>query len=228
GEVTVNGHPDMKGRVAPEFNASLLQRPDSDLTRPPPPGTRDRLKAIGPKAFADWMNASPRALITDTTMRDAPQSLLATRLRTADMLAVAPHYARLLPDLFSLECWGGATFDVSMRFLREDPWQRLAQLRQAVPNILFQMLLRGANAVGYTSYADNVVRHFVAQAAAQGVDLFRVFDSLNWVQNMRVSIDAVLESGALCEGAVCYSGDLFDTARPKYSLAYYVKIAREL
>ncbi len=228
GEVTVNGHPDMKGRVAPEFNASLLQRPDSDLTRPPPPGTRDRLKAIGPKAFADWMNASPRALITDTTMRDAHQSLLATRLRTADMLAVAPHYARLLPDLFSLECWGGATFDVSMRFLREDPWQRLAQLRQAVPNILFQMLLRGANAVGYTSYADNVVRHFVAQAAAQGVDLFRVFDSLNWVQNMRVSIDAVLESGALCEGAVCYSGDLFDTARPKYSLAYYVKIAREL
>ena len=228
GEVTVNGHPDMKGRVAPEFNASLLQRPHSDLTRPPPPGTRDRLKAIGPKAFADWMNASPRALITDTTMRDAHQSLLATRLRTADMLAVAPHYARLLPDLFSLECWGGATFDVSMRFLREDPWQRLSQLRQAVPNILFQMLLRGANAVGYTSYADNVVRHFVAQAAAQGVDLFRVFDSLNWVQNMRVSIDAVLESGALCEGAVCYSGDLFDTARPKYSLAYYVKIAREL
>ena len=228
GEVTVNGHPDMKGRVAPEFNAALLQRPSADLTRPPPPGTRDRLKAMGPKAFSEWMNASPRALITDTTMRDAHQSLLATRLRTADMLAVAPQYARLMPDLFSLECWGGATFDVAMRFLREDPWQRLAQLRQAIPNILFQMLLRGSNAVGYTSYADNVVRHFVAQAAAQGIDLFRVFDSLNWVQNMRVSIDAVLECGALCEGAVCYSGDLFDNARPKYSLAYYVKIAREL
>jgi len=228
GEVTVNGHPDMKGRTVPEMVRSDAQLPKVDLSRPPPPGSRDRLKEMGPTAFAAWMATSPRALITDTTLRDAHQSLLATRMRTADMLAVAPHYARLLPELFSLECWGGATFDVAMRFLREDPWQRLTQLRAAIPNILFQMLLRGSNAVGYTSYADNVVRHFVAQAAHNGVDLFRVFDSLNWVENMRVSIDAVLESGALCEGAVCYSGDLFDTSRPKYSLDYYVKIARQL
>jgi pyruvate carboxylase len=228
GEVTVNGHPDMKGRQIPDLSHAYILKPSTDLTRPVPPGSRDRLKALGPAAFAQWMNTQPGVLITDTTMRDAHQSLLATRMRTADMLAIAPHYARLLPQLFSLECWGGATFDVAMRFLKEDPWQRLAQLRAAVPNILFQMLLRGSNAVGYTSYADNVVRHFVQQAAGQGIDLFRVFDSLNWVDNMRVSIDAVLESGALCEGAVCYSSDLFDTARPKYNLAYYVKIARQL
>lgn len=227
-DVTINGHPEMKGRKLPELPFIKPVLPRADLTRPIPPGTRDRLREIGPKAFAQWMLDSKPVLMTDTTLRDAHQSLFATRMRTADMLPIAPYYARELPQLFSMECWGGATFDVAMRFLKEDPWQRLAQLREQVPNILFQMLLRGANGVGYTSYADNVVRFFVRQAAASGVDLFRVFDALNWVENMRVSIDAVLDAGALCEGAICYSGDLFDPSRPKYDLAYYVGIARQL
>lgn len=226
--VTVNGHPEMAGRKAPELPFVKPVLPRADLARPIPPGTRDRLRELGPARFAQWMLDSKPLLMTDTTLRDAHQSLFATRMRTADMLPIAPFYARELPQLFSLECWGGATFDVAMRFLQEDPWQRLAQLREQVPNILFQMLLRGANGVGYTSYADNVVRFFVRQAAAAGVDLFRVFDALNWVENMRVSIDAVLESGALCEGAICYSGDLFDASRPKYDLRYYTKIARQL
>ena len=226
-DVTVNGNPEMKGRKMPEspFPKPVVPRTGLEV---PPPGSRDRLKALGPEGFARWMLDSKPVLITDTTLRDAHQSLFATRMRTADMLPIAPFYARELPQLFSLECWGGATFDVAMRFLKEDPWQRLAQLRARVPNILFQMLLRGANGVGYTSYADNVVRYFVQQAAAAGVDLFRVFDALNWVENMRVSIDAVLETGALCEGAICYSGDLFDPARPKYDLQYYTGIARAL
>jgi pyruvate carboxylase len=178
------------------------------------------------------MLAEKRALLTDTTMRDAHQSLFATRMRTADMTRIAPHYARMVPGLFSMECWGGATFDVALRFLKEDPWQRLARLREAVPNVLFQMLLRASNAVGYTNYSDNVVRYFVQQAARGidgkgGIDLFRVFDSLNWVENMRVAIDAVRETGALCEGAICYTGDLHDSSR-KYSLKYYVDIARDL
>ncbi|MGB3071811.1 MAG: pyruvate carboxylase [Ottowia sp.] len=227
-DVTVNGNPEMAGRKMPEMPFPKPVLPRVDLSTPIPPGTRDRLKALGPKKFAQWMLESKPVLMTDTTLRDAHQSLFATRMRTADMLPIAPFYARELPQLFSLECWGGATFDVAMRFLKEDPWQRLAQLRERVPNTLLQMLLRGANGVGYTSYADNVVRFFVQQAAAAGVDLFRVFDALNWVRNMRVSIDAVLETGALCEGAICYSGDLFDPARAKYDLKYYVGIAREL
>jgi pyruvate carboxylase len=228
GDVTVNGHPDMKGRAVPDLSHAHVLLPRIDLSAPPPPGSRDRLKALGPDAFARWMNEQRSVLLTDTTMRDAHQSLLATRMRTYDMLRVAPHYARLLPQLFSLECWGGATFDVALRFLKEDPWERLAKLREAVPNLLFQMLLRGANAVGYTSYPDNVVRFFIEQAARNGVDLFRVFDALNWVRNMRVSIDAVREAGALCEGAICYTSDLFDRSRPKYDLKYYLGIAREL
>jgi pyruvate carboxylase len=174
------------------------------------------------------MKGERRVLVTDTTMRDAHQSLLATRMRTYDMARVASAYAGGLPSLFSLECWGGATFDVAMRFLKEDPWERLAALRAAVPNILLQMLLRGASAVGYTNYPDNVVRHFVRNAAEAGVDVFRVFDALNWVENMRPAIDAVIEAGKLCEGAICYTGHLFDRARPKYDLAYYVRLAREL
>lgn len=228
GHVSVNGHPDMKGRQVPDLSHVHLLLPRTDLSLSPPPGSRDRLRELGPERFAQWMNTQAGVLLTDTTMRDAHQSLLATRMRTIDMLRIAPHYARTLPQLFSLECWGGATFDVSLRFLKEDPWQRLALLRAAVPNILFQMLLRGSNAVGYTNYADNVVRFFVAQAARQGIDLFRVFDSLNWVENMRVSIDAVRETGALCEGAICYTGDLFDAKRPKYGLNYYVGIAKDL
>lgn len=251
GDVTVNGHPDMKGRAKPDLShvhvglprrwpagpagahrelANPIARPGEpiDLTVKPPPGTRDLLRELGPHKFAEWMKDSGRVLLTDTTMRDAHQSLLATRMRTIDMERIAPYYARMLPQLFSLECWGGATFDVALRFLKEDPWERLARLREAVPNILFQMLLRGSNAVGYTNYPDNVVRQFVGRAAAGGVDLFRVFDSLNWVENMRVAIDAVNEAGALCEGAICYTGDLFDRSRPKYDLMYYLDIAKQL
>lgn len=233
GEVMVNGNPEMKGRSAPALPMSLPQLPACDLGEPPPSGSRDRLKSLGAEAFARWMRDERRVLLTDTTMRDAHQSLFATRMRSADMLAVAPHYARLGADLLSLECWGGATFDVAMRFLKEDPWQRLGRLREAIPNILLQMLLRASNAVGYTNYADNVVRHFVQQAArgpdgVGGIDLFRVFDSLNWVENMRVAIDAVRETDALCEAAICYTGDMFDPQRSKYDLKYYVSMAREL
>ncbi len=174
------------------------------------------------------MKAQPQVLLTDTTMRDAHQSLFATRMRSHDMLAIAPYYARMAPQLFSMECWGGATFDVALRFLKEDPWERLTRLREAVPNILFQMLLRASNAVGYTNYSDNVVRYFVQQAAKNGVDVFRVFDSLNWVDNMRVAMDAVIDTGALCEGTICYTGDLFDAKRPKYNLKYYVDLAKQL
>ncbi|MBQ9578267.1 MAG: pyruvate carboxylase, partial [Ottowia sp.] len=228
GEVTVNGNPEMRGRTKPASVLDAPQLPAADLSAPAPRGTRELLREMGAQKFAHWMREQKRVLLTDTTMRDAHQSLFATRMRTADMLAVAPHYARLLPELFSLECWGGATFDVALRFLKEDPWQRLAKLREAIPNILFQMLLRGSNAVGYTNYADNVVRYFVQQAAAHGMDVFRVFDSLNWVENMRVAMDAVLETGALCEAAMCYTGDLLDPARPKYDLKYYVRMAKEL
>ena len=171
----------------------------------------------GPKGFAGWMRGEKRVLVTDTTMRDAHQSLLATRMRSYDIVAVAEAYARALPQLLSLECWGGATFDVAMRFLTEDPWERLAQIRERVPNILLQMLLRGANGVGYTNYPDNVVRFFVREAAKGGVDLFRIFDCLNWVENMRVSIDAVREAGKLAEGAICYTGDILDPDRAKYA-----------
>ncbi len=229
GEVSVNGYPEMQGRTVPapaDLHAAPL--PATDLGREPPAGSRQRLQALGAQGFAQWMREEKRVLLTDTTMRDAHQSLFATRMRSADMLAIAPHYARDLPELFSLECWGGASFDVALRFLKEDPWQRLRQIRQAVPNVLLQMLLRGANAVGYTNYADNVLRHFVQQAAAEGMDVFRVFDSLNWVENMRVAMDAVLETGALCEGTMCYTGDLLDPNRSKYDLKYYVRMAKEL
>ncbi len=228
GDVVVNGNPEMKGRKAVNGILPSPILPTVHRAAPILPGSRDKLKELGAEKFSQWMKDQPQVLLTDTTMRDAHQSLFATRMRTADMLAVAPYYARMLPNLFSMECWGGATFDVAMRFLKEDPWERLAQLREQVPNILFQMLLRASNAVGYTNYSDNVVKYFVEQAAKGGVDLFRVFDSLNWVENMRVAIDAVRESGALCEGAICYTGDPFDTSRPKYSLKYYVNMAKDL
>ncbi|QDX80232.1 pyruvate carboxylase [Denitratisoma sp. DHT3] len=228
GEVVVNGNEEVKGRQQPHQPVAAPLLPAAEGGRTIPPGTRDRLKALGARGFSAWMKEQRQVLLTDTTMRDAHQSLFATRMRSADMVAVAPHYARALPELFSLECWGGATFDVALRFLKEDPWERLARLRQAVPNILFQMLLRASNAVGYTNYADNVVRYFVRQAAREGIDVFRVFDSLNGVDNMRVAMDAVIETGALCEAAICYTSDIFDTARPKYDLKYYVDMARQL
>ncbi|MEO0318236.1 MAG: hypothetical protein RL404_1913 [Pseudomonadota bacterium] len=228
GDVVVNGNPEMKGRKGSDMILPHAPLPKVGRGMPVAPGSRDKFKELGAEKFSTWMLDQQHVLLTDTTMRDAHQSLFATRMRTADMVAIAPYYARLLPQLFSMECWGGATFDVSMRFLKEDPWERLAQLRQAVPNVLFQMLLRASNAVGYTNYADNVVRYFVKQAAEGGVDLFRVFDSLNWVENMRVAIDAVRESGMLAEGAICYTGDPFDPKRSKYSLQYYVTMAKEL
>jgi len=226
GETIVNGSPEVKGRVYAEARTEPPVPPSWGTS--PQPGARDLLTELGPAGFAAWMLAQERVLVTDTTFRDAHQSLLATRVRTRDMLRIAPAYAQRLPNLLSLECWGGATFDVAMRFLKEDPWWRLRAIRRAVPNVALQMLLRGANAVGYTSYPDNVVRYFVAQAALAGVDIFRIFDSLNWVENMRVSIDAVLESGKLCEVAMCYTGDLTDPARTKYDLAYYLKLAKEI
>ncbi len=234
GEVIVNGNPEVEGRPDPgpevrQGTPPILPALDhEEVMREPAPGSKQKLDELGPEGFARWMLEQKRLLLTDTTMRDAHQSLFATRMRSIDITAVAPHYAHLLPNLFSLECWGGATFDVALRFLKEDPWERLAQIREAVPNILLQMLTRGSNGVGYSNYPDNVVRHFIDQAAQAGMDLFRVFDSLNWVENMRVSIDAIRESGRLCEAAICYTGDLSSPRETKYTLDYYVKLAKEL
>ncbi len=226
GTTIVNGNAGVKGRARPAHIAPA-RLPPVPLTAPAP-GSKQRLDELGPERFAQWMLAEPRVLLTDTAMRDAHQSLLATRVRTLDLAAIAPYYASLLPQLFSVECWGGATFDVALRFLREDPWERLALLRERLPNLLLQMLLRSANAVGYANYPDNVVRFFVARAARAGIDVFRIFDSLNWVENMRVAIDAVLESGKLCEASICYTGNLSDPHEKKYTLDYYLKLAREL
>jgi pyruvate carboxylase len=226
-DVTINGHPEVKDRARPPASARQPVPPRFDAADLPE-GSRQRLERLGPEGFARWMRGETRLLITDTTMRDGHQSLLATRMRTHDIAAIAPAYANGLPQLLSLECWGGATFDVAMRFLSEDPWERLALIRQRAPNLLTQMLLRGANGVGYTNYPDNVVRHMIGRAAACGMDLFRIFDCLNWVENMRVAIDAVREAGKLAEGALCYTGDMFDAARGKYDLPYYLKLAREL
>jgi pyruvate carboxylase len=226
GDVIVNGNPEVKNRSRPAHFQMPAVPHVSTMT--PPPGTKQKLDELGAAGFAKWMLAQERVLITDTTMRDAHQSLLATRMRSADLTAIAPAYARMLPQLFSMECWGGATFDVAMRFLKEDPWQRLEQLRERMPNLLLQMLLRSANAVGYANYPDNVVRFFVKRAAETGIDVFRIFDSLNWVENMRVAIDAVLESGRLCEAAICYTGNLSDPHEKKYTLDYYLRLAREL
>ncbi|MCQ2002394.1 pyruvate carboxylase [Rhizobium sp. NRK18] len=225
-DVTVNGHPETKGRAEPNPDAAKPVVPY--INGAIPDGTKQLLDTLGPKGFADWMRNEKRVLMTDTTMRDGHQSLLATRMRTHDIATIAGTYARALPQLLSLECWGGATFDVSMRFLTEDPWERLSMVREAAPNLLLQMLLRGANGVGYKNYPDNVVKYFVRQAAKGGIDLFRVFDCLNWVENMRVSMDAVAEENKLCEAAICYTGDLLNSARPKYDLKYYTALAAEL
>jgi pyruvate carboxylase len=193
-----------------------------------PPGARQQLRTLGPERFARWLRERDAVALTDTTFRDAHQSLLATRMRTFDMLAVAPHIAAGLPQLFSLEMWGGATFDVALRFLHEDPWQRLAAMREAVPNICLQMLVRGRNAVGYSAYPSDVVRAFVAESSATGIDIFRIFDALNNVEAMRAAISATLEAGAVAEGAICYTGDLHDPAERVYTLDYYLGVAEEL
>lgn len=225
-DVSVNGHPETRGRPMPKTDAAAPVVPY--LNGNVPDGSKQKLDALGPEKFAAWMREQKEVLVTDTTMRDGHQSLLATRMRTHDIAGIAGTYARALPRLLSLECWGGATFDVAMRFLTEDPWERLSKVREAAPNLLLQMLLRGANGVGYTNYPDNVVQHFVSHAAAGGVDLFRVFDCLNWVENMRVAMDAVGAEGKLVEAAICYTGDILDPARAKYDLKYYVGLAKEL
>ena len=227
GNVIVNGNPHAKGYKP--VKALIPASPVAfDHKLAPPPGTRDLLLKLGPNKFAEWTRKQKQLLITDTTMRDAHQSLMATRVRTHDMLAVAGGIAHRAPGLFSLELWGGATFDTAMRFLNEDPWDRLRQLRARIPNICFQMLFRGSNAVGYSNYPENVVAGFVKHAAASGIDIFRIFDSLNYTPNLRVAMDAVQETHAVCEAAVCYTGDILDPKRDKYSLKYYVKLAKEL
>ena len=225
-DVTVNGHPEVRGRAMPNPEAAEPVPPRFEA--PVEAGTRQRLEQLGPAGFAQWMLGEKRVLVTDTTMRDAHQSLLATRMRSFDIVAAADAYARGMPQLLSLECWGGATFDVAMRFLTEDPWERLHEIREKAPNILLQMLLRGANGVGYANYPDNVVKFFVRRAAAGGIDLFRVFDALNWIENIKPGIDAVASEGKLAEAAVCYTGDILDAQRAKYSLKYYVDLAKEL
>ena len=226
-DITVNGHPETAGRALP---AADLKTPKAPVVTndAAPYGTRNLLDEKGPQAVADWMAAQKQLLLTDTTMRDGHQSLLATRMRSIDMIRVAPTYASEMSNLFSVECWGGATFDVAYRFLQECPWQRLRDIREAMPNVMTQMLLRSANGVGYTNYPDNVVQEFVRQAAETGVDVFRVFDSLNWTENMRVAMDAVIEANKVCEGTICYTGDVLNADRAKYDLKYYVQMGKEL
>ena len=224
-DVSVNGHPETKDRPLPDFDAPTPISPNSvgEMSY----GTRNLLEQKGAKALADWVLKQRQLLLTDTTMRDGHQSLLATRMRSVDMIRVAPAYASNLPSLFSVECWGGATFDVAYRFLQECPWQRLRDLRAQMPNLMTQMLLRASNGVGYTNYPDNVVRAFVKEAS-KGIDVFRVFDSLNWVENMRIAMDAVIDSGKICEGTICYTGDILNPDRSKYNLKYYVNMAKNL
>jgi len=224
-DITVNGHPEVKDRPKPPANIRVPIAPNRRTE--PVKGVRNLLERQGAQAVAKWMKTEKRLLITDTTMRDGHQSLLATRMRSIDMIRVAPVYSANLPELFSVECWGGATFDVAYRFLQECPWQRLRDLRACMPNLMTQMLLRGANGVGYTNYPDNVVTTFVREAA-KNIDVFRVFDSLNWVENMRVAMDAILDSEKICEGTICYTGDIQDPTRAKYDLKYYVNMAKDL
>lgn len=209
----------------PEHADPRSKLPAIDLAIPAPAGSRQRLEQLGPEGFAAWLRASPSLAVTDTTFRDAHQSLLATRVRTDDLLAVAPHISRMASELFSMECWGGATYDVALRFLHEDPWSRLEALREAVPNICLQMLLRGRNTVGYTPYPEIVTERFVAEAAATGIDIFRIFDALNDVEQMRPAIAYAIDAGAVAEGALCYTGDLANPQETTYTLDYYLRIA---
>lgn len=226
GNVTVNGFPGIGKQSKPVFHS--VRKPIVDLDVPQPPGTKQILDERGPEGLIKWIKEQDDVLLTDTTFRDAHQSLLATRVRTSDIANIASESSRLLPDLFSFEMWGGATFDVAYRFLKEDPWERLATLREQIPNVLFQMLFRGANAVGYSNYPDNVIREFVKTAAESGIDVFRIFDSLNWIKGMEVAIDATRQAGKVAEAALCYTGDILDDSRAKYTVEYYKKMAKEL
>ncbi|MCF6410425.1 pyruvate carboxylase [Pseudalkalibacillus salsuginis] len=224
--VTINGFPGLGVQKKPAFNKPRV--PYVNYTKPMPDGTKQILDQQGVEGLTEWIKSREEVLLTDTTFRDAHQSLLATRVRTHDLLQIAEPTSRQVPELFSMEMWGGATFDVSYRFLNEDPWERLIQLRKRSPNVLFQMLLRASNAVGYKNYPDNVIREFVNKSAAAGIDVFRIFDSLNWLEGMKVAIDAVRETGKVAEASICYTGDILDSRRPKYNLDYYVTMAKEL
>ena len=228
GETIVNGNEQVKGRPVPVMDLPVIS-PDFDPKAKKPAGTKDYLTKHGPEKFAKWMRQQKRLLITDTTMRDAHQSLLAARMRSVDQLEVADAIAQHGDKLFSLECWGGATFDTSMRFLHENPFKRLRRLRERIPNICFQMLLRGANGVGYSNYPDNVIRGFIKHSAESGMDIFRVFDSLNYLPNLKVAMDSIRKhTNSVCEATICYTGDILSSNRDKYTLKYYVEMAKEL
>ena len=226
GNVTLNGFPGVEKKTKPIFAQPTM--PKIEISGAAQPGTKQILDTQGAAGLVDWIKAQQDVLLTDTTFRDAHQSLLATRVRSHDMFQIAEQTSHLMHNFFSLEMWGGATFDVSYRFLKEDPWARLEKLRKQVPNVLFQMLLRGANAVGYTNYPDNLIREFISESAAKGIDVFRIFDSLNWIKGMEVAIDAARESGKIAEAAICYTGDILDSTRIKYTTQYYVDMAKEL
>ncbi|WP_312469147.1 pyruvate carboxylase [Neobacillus sp.] len=226
GTVTVNGFPGVEKKKRPVFSQPKIPTLKYDF--PCQEGTKQILDKYGAEGLVKWVNNQKQVLLTDTTFRDAHQSLLATRMRTTDIVHIAEPTAKLLPDIFSFEMWGGATFDVAYRFLKEDPWNRLLTLRERIPNVLFQMLIRGANAVGYKNYPDNLIREFVNQSASAGIDIFRIFDSLNWVKGMEVAIDAVRQTGKIAEASICYTGDILDASRTKYDVNYYKSLAKEL
>ncbi|MGN7515844.1 MAG: pyruvate carboxylase [Allomuricauda sp.] len=227
-EVIVNGNPDVK-KIDTNHVFSKPRVPDYQKTDVYPKGTKDLLTEKGPDAFANWLKSEKKVHFTDTTMRDAHQSLLATRMRTKDMLAIAEGYAKNHPEIYSMEIWGGATFDVCMRFLKENPWERLSLLREAMPNILTQMLIRGSNAVGYTAYPDNLIEKFVEQAWENGLDVFRIFDSLNWMESIAPCIEHVRKrTNGLAEGSICYTGDILDPRKTKYSINYYINLAKDI
>lgn len=226
GNVTVNGFPGISADQKPIYPRP--HKPKIEIFKEIPSGTKQILDEQGPEGLVKWIREQDDVLLTDTTMRDAHQSLLATRVRSRDMYGIAEHTAQVMSNYFSLEMWGGATFDVAYRFLKEDPWERLRILRKKMPNILFQMLLRGANAVGYKNYPDNVIREFIKESAAQGIDVFRVFDSLNWLPGMQTAIEAVRDNGKVAEATMCYTGDILDDTRTKYTVNYYKQLAKDL
>ncbi len=228
GDVIVNGNSDVK-KIDPTKSFGKPVVPKFDSTASFPEGTKDLLTKLGPDEFSKWLKAEKKIHFTDTTMRDAHQSLLATRMRTYDMLKVAEGYAKNHPNIFSMEVWGGATFDVCMRFLQENPWERLQLLRKAMPNVLLQMLIRGSNGVGYKAYSDNLIGKFVEQSWENGVDLFRIFDSLNWMDSIAPCIEHVrTRTNGLAEGSICYTGDILDPKNTKYNLKYYVNLAKQI
>ncbi|MGJ8658929.1 pyruvate carboxylase [Cellulophaga fucicola] len=228
GETIVNGNPDVK-KKDPNHVFSKPKVPSFDKRGPFPKGTKDLLTDLGPEGFATWLKNEKKVHFTDTTMRDGHQSLLATRMRTIDMLKVSEGYAKNFPEIFSMEVWGGATFDVCLRFLQENPWERLALLRKSMPNVLLQMLLRGSNGVGYTAYPDNLIEKFVEKSWETGVDVFRIFDSLNWMKSIAPTIEHVRKrTGGLAEGSLCYTGDILDPKKTKYNLKYYIQLAKDI